>query len=259
MDAKDALFAVERDGVVYQVRGSDIQDKCKDGDKFAVWRAGTVYQWERRETNHAWEKQTFWYHVKNLTEELFLWPRDEVGIIWDKSTGERVGRMLPGGEYMIAGYNEEGHKVRFEGNSGNWDFGDESDTSLLTDGRRFFAECPNFNGDVSVMASSVWANVEEMFLNCTSFNQPIGDWYVSEIKNNWELYDLFKGASAFDQDLSTWCMWDRQLDSRDIVKLSPDEWAEGAPIASQREKHPQWLCYKEAVTRTIRVDDGSAM
>ena len=255
---EDLWFCVERDGVDFRVLGSQIHEKIQEGDKFVVWRDGKPHKWRWAEYDFIWEKESFWYHVKNLTEELFLWPRDEIGIIWDKSTGERVDRMLPGGEYMIAGYNEEGHKIRFEGNSGNWDFGADTNTSLLTDGRRFFANCPNFNGDVSVMASAHWSDISEMFLNCTSFNQPLASWDPSTIYNNHEMYDFLKGASSFDQDLSSWCMWDRGI-YLPIVRLTADEWAEGAPIASDPGKHPNWQCYRDPGTRTIQVDDGSAI
>ena len=255
---EDLWFCVERDGVDFRVLGSQIHEKIQEGDKFVVWRDGKPHKWRWAEYDFIWEKESFWYHVKNLTEELFLWPRDEIGIIWDKSTGERVDRMLPGGEYMIAGYNEEGHKIRFEGNSGNWDFGADTNTSLLTDGRRFFAKCPNFNGDVSALASAQWSDISEMFLNCTSFNQPLASWDPSNIFNNHEMYDFLRGASSFDQDLSSWCMYDRGIDLR-IVRLSADEWAKGAPIASNPGKHPKWQCYREETTRTTRIDDGSAI
>lgn len=249
-NAEDLWFCVQRNGVDFRVLGSQIHDKIQEGDRFAVWRNNQPYQWRWAEFENVWEQQSFWYHVKNLTAELFVYPRDEVPYIWDKATGERVERMLPGGEYVIGGYNEEGHKIRFEGNSGSWDFGEETDTSILTDGRRFFADCPNFNGDVSALSSAKWTTFAEMFLNCTSFNNSsIISWTHNNVFNNFEMYDMFKGATAFNQDLSSWCMHNKNANE---VKLTGAQFAKGAPIENVTSKHPRWRC--SSSTRTIEVD-----
>ena len=47
-------------------------------------------------------------------------------------------------------------------------------------------------------------NCDEMFLECTSLNDPnIVDWYVSPITS---MDRMFSGASKFNQDLSEWCV-----------------------------------------------------
>jgi surface protein len=48
------------------------------------------------------------------------------------------------------------------------------------------------------------AGVEDMsgmFLECASFNSPIGNWEVGQVTN---MEFLFQGASSFNQDLSVW-------------------------------------------------------
>lgn len=242
MSKDTAMFAVQRGGIDYSVSGADIKGKCEEGDIFYVMRGDTVYHWKRSLYDQVWEEQEYWFHVKNLTEELFVWPRDEEDHnIWNLTTEQPVERMLPGNEYIIGGYNDKNHQIRFEGNTGNWDFGGKTDVSLLTEGHRMFADCPNFNGDVSPLAPSKWKNFDEMFLNCSSFNQDISDWDVTHVWNNFEMFDMFKNASKFDQNLSTWCMQrDPGVDWR--VQLTPDEWLIGCPLYSQTGKHPRWRC-----------------
>ena len=237
MSIEDALFAVERDGVVYQVSGSEIHDKCQEGDKFAVSRAGTVYHWPRKSVDKVWEEQDYWFHIKNLTEEVFVYPRDEEDHnIWDRFTERPVDRMLPGGEYIIGGYNDNFHAVRFEGNNGSWDFGELTDASLMARGHRFFADCPNFNGDISAFAKAPWKNIIEMFANCSSFNQDISNWDITHIYNQFEIENFLLNAAAFTGDLSSWCM------HKQINPSSPDYWCKGSGIYSDKSKHPQFAC-----------------
>ena len=237
MTRETAKFVVQRNGVDYQVSGSDIKNKCEEGDTFYVQRGNTVYKWPRQSVDKIWETQDFWFHIKNLTEEVFVYPRDEEDHnIWDRFTEQQVDRMLPGGEYIVGGYNDRFHTIRFEGNSGSWDFGELTDPSLLTKGYRFLANCPNFNGDISVFAQAKWKNIDEMFANCSSFNQDISGWDITHIYNQFEIKDFLLNAVAFTGDLSSWCMHSK------INPSSPDYWCEGSGINSDTSKHPQFGC-----------------
>ena len=237
MSKETAKFVVQRDGVDYGVTGFNIQVDCQEGDLFYVQRGDTVYKWPRKFQDKDWEAQDFWFHIKNLTEEVFVWPRDEEDhFIWDKNTEQKVERMLPGGEYIIGGYNDEGHPIRFEGNSGSWDFGELTDPSLLSEGSRFFADCPNFNGDVSPLKSVRWKNIDEMFYKCRSFNQDISDWDITHVYNQFEIKDFLLNAAAFTGDLSGWCMHTA------IGFPSSQYWCNGSGIYGDSSKHPQWNC-----------------
>jgi surface protein len=236
MTKKTAKFFVQRGDVKYQVSGADLQDKCEEGDIFYVQRDDTVYHWARKSVDKVWETQDFWYHIKNLTEEVFVYPRDEEDHnIWDRFTEEPVDRMLPGGEYIIGGYNDRFHAISFEGNSGSWDFGELTDASLLTRGYRFLADCPNFNGDISVFNRANWTNIIEMFANCSSFNQDISGWDITHIYNTFEIENFLLNTAAFTQDISAWCMHKN-------VTTSPDYWCKGSGIYSATSKHPQFAC-----------------
>ena len=237
MSKETAKFAVHRSGVTYKVSGADIQDKCEEGDIFYVQRGDTVYQWPRKSVDKPWQTQEFWFHIKNLTEEVFVYPRDQsMTSMWDKDTEEKVTQLLPGKEYILNGYNDLGRTIRFEGNSGTWDFGELTDTTLLTKGSRLFADCPNFNGDVSVFNQADWKNIDEMFANCSSFNQDISDWDITHIYNEFEIKDFLLNAVAFTGDLSSWCMHSK------INPSSPDYWCKGSGINGDTSKHPQFAC-----------------
>jgi surface protein len=43
--------------------------------------------------------------------------------------------------------------------------------------------------------------MREMFAGAEAFNQPIGNWDVSKVK---DMKDMFKYATGFKQDLSHW-------------------------------------------------------
>lgn len=237
MSKDTAKFVVQRDGVDYGVFGYNIQVDCEEGDMFYVQRGDTVYKWSRKFYNKDWEAQDFWFHIKNLTEEVFVWPRDEEHhFIWDRFTEQKVERMLPGSEYIISGYNNEGHLIRFEGNSGSWDFGELTSPALLTNGSRFFANCPNFNGDVTPLNLAEWKNIDEMFYNCSSFDQDISGWDITHIYNPFEIKDFLYGASSFKGDLSGWCM------HTGIGTPASSYWCSGSGIQSANTKHPNWGC-----------------
>ena len=74
-------------------------------------------------------------------------------------------------------------------------------TSKVTDMRSMFFGI-NFNQDISSWDTSNVNNMREMF-GFSSFNQNIGSWDVSSVK---DMNYMFYAASAFNQDLSGWCV-----------------------------------------------------
>jgi len=57
------------------------------------------------------------------------------------------------------------------------------------------------NWDMTGVPNGAAAGLASMFQNATSFNQPLGNWDVTEIAN---FTDIFNGATSFNQDLSSW-------------------------------------------------------
>lgn len=237
--AADLWFCVQRGGVDYRVLGRDMHDKLQDGDRFIVWRDGQPFSWKWAAVENVWEEQDAWFHIKNLTEEMFVYPRDEPNSnMWDLD-GNPVDRLLPGGEYVVGGVNDNQVRIRFEGNSGNWDFGDLTDSHLLKNGYRLFADCPNFNGDVTAIGGTPWSDVREMFRNATSFNQDIGHWDINGVRNGYELNYVFNNAAAFDQDVSNWC----GINTGGLSFL-PDSMYDGCPLNNQPAKQINITCRK---------------
>ena len=52
-----------------------------------------------------------------------------------------------------------------------------------------------------VLANLKGYSLYQTFYGCSSFNQPLNDWTVSNVKN---MQGLFRQAAAFNQDLDNW-------------------------------------------------------
>ena len=57
------------------------------------------------------------------------------------------------------------------------------------------------NEDVTVVCTTRITDMYAMFKDAVLFNQPIGNWDVSNVTN---MISMFNGASSFNQDLSSW-------------------------------------------------------
>ena len=56
-------------------------------------------------------------------------------------------------------------------------------------------------GEISTWDTSKVTNMEFMFLDATSFNQPLNNWNVSNVTNMWY---MFLNATSFNQPLNKW-------------------------------------------------------
>ena len=71
----------------------------------------------------------------------------------------------------------------------------------LTNMVRMFANCVNFNQDLSLWNTSAVTDMTRMFYNAPSFNQPLASWDTSSVTT---MRHMFEGASTFNQDISGW-------------------------------------------------------
>lgn len=78
---------------------------------------------------------------------------------------------------------------------------DNPDLSNVTDISEAFADCTNFNGDITLWNVVTVTNMVNLFQRANSFNQDIGDWNVSNVI---AMDRVFEGAAAFNQDIGDW-------------------------------------------------------
>jgi surface protein len=64
-----------------------------------------------------------------------------------------------------------------------------------------FAETDSFNQPIGDWDVSNVNNMHGMFGYADDFNQPIGDWDVSNVNN---MYRMFFDAGSFNRDISSW-------------------------------------------------------
>ncbi len=76
-----------------------------------------------------------------------------------------------------------------------------ADTSGITDMNNLFLNFTSFNQDISGWDVSNVKDMNHMFSNAKSFNQDISDWDVSSVEDmSW----MFYAAESFNQDISGW-------------------------------------------------------
>lgn len=74
--------------------------------------------------------------------------------------------------------------------------------STLTNLQEMFVQATSFNDpDISKWDTSNVTNTSAMFFGATSFNQPLNDWNVSNVTT---MTKMFSGASNFNQPLNNW-------------------------------------------------------
>lgn len=74
-------------------------------------------------------------------------------------------------------------------------------TSLITEMRHLFANDESFNQPIGNWDVSNVTNMHSTFVNAGSFNQPIGNWDVSNVTS---MATMFYDASSFNQPIGDW-------------------------------------------------------
>ena len=107
---------------------------------------------------------------------------------WDVSNIRDMSNMFSGG--------------RIDGLKDDWSSGILISKSSRESGSACMGNNPtSFNQPIGNWDVSNVENMYRMFSGATSFNQPIGDWKVSNVKN---MSEMFRGATSFNQDLNGW-------------------------------------------------------
>lgn len=235
-----------------------------DTDTLIVNRDGVDYHTTRREVHppicdfeelpgppKPWDGNGYHYHILNNTEEMNLgWNFLQV---WDVATELEIGATstLPAGSNVVIQVTPVQH-VFFD-TKGNFEFGKYTDvsecrnciglsspefntsvkhlnyTSEMT--RLGGFSCAKFNQDVSHWDVSRVTDMSSMWSGCSAFNQPLDMWDVSSVQSGGFSY-LFYAATAFDQDISNWCVTN-QPDK-------PGNFDKNAGFEGQTAKQPQW-------------------
>ena len=104
---------------------------------------------------------------------------------------------------------------------------DQWDVSNVTDMTSTFGNTI-FNQPLNTWNTGNVTNMQGMFSDNLNFNQPIGSWDVSNVT---DMGGMFGGASAFDQNLSQWCV--------PLIASLPSSFADGATLFTT-DKHPVW-------------------
>jgi len=71
----------------------------------------------------------------------------------------------------------------------------------VTDMDQMFSQAKSFNQPIGNWAVNKVSNMREMFSGAKSFNQPIGDWEVSNVTY---MKFMFSGAESFNQPIGLW-------------------------------------------------------
>ncbi len=78
---------------------------------------------------------------------------------------------------------------------------DTPDLSHVTDMSGMFLDCTSFNQPLNSWDVSKVTGMYVMFYGCTSFNQPLNSWDVSKVTG---MCAMFSGCSSFNQPLNNW-------------------------------------------------------
>ena len=89
-----------------------------------------------------------------------------------------------------------------------------------------------FNGNISTWNMANVTDCNCMFQNSKLYNQPMPNWQFTQMSGTAGMTNMFSGASAMTQDLSSWKVTG--------VPSLPANFVTGSQIAGVTAKHPKW-------------------
>ena len=143
-----------------------------------------------------WDGADAIYHVITTgTWDIHVSGSDK---IYNLATQAEVSTINTAGEWIVTGAS-----TKFNNSSGNWDFGDLTDTSNVTNMSNMFEGSRYFNSDISSWDVGNVTDMYDMFNNARAFNLDISNWEVGNVTN---MSSMLSNATTFNQDLTGWCV-----------------------------------------------------
>ena len=98
----------------------------------------------------------------------------------------------------------------------------------ITSLNSMFYACTSFNQDLRSWDVSNVTDMYQTFRNASSYNQPLDTWKVSKVEN---MMGMFMYATAFNQNLTQWCV--------SKITSSPQGFNSYTKLFTE-DKHPKW-------------------
>ena len=157
------LLVVNRDGVDYQVSGKDVKDYLLPSLPWVGHDGGI-------------------WHVRNATITVNLTNGPYAAYKVDGTSIGGITQFGPGDDIVFLTTNDA--SLLFQMNfSANWEFGEITDTSKVTDMSGMFIYDLNMTQDISGWDTSNVTNMSRMFYHKVGYLQDINRWDVSNVKD----------------------------------------------------------------------------
>ena len=173
----DALFCcTDTDGITYKVTGKDFK--------------GLLVK--------PWDGADGIYHIKNFSSSgVKVKGYDKIYLIDGTDFGDVPSMGLPTGEYIITGV-----LTKFTGSTSNFEIGELTNTSKVTNMEDLFKSCSSYPGiGLEYLDLSNVTNASRAFYGCARMDGDVSAWDVSKVEN---MTAMFNGCSKFQGDVSKW-------------------------------------------------------
>ena len=175
----DDLVLVNRSGADFQTEAKNLRKPISDHEPLPT---------------PPWHGAAGIYHViVTSSADILVTNQDKIYNLANQAEVESIHNE---GEWIITGPN-----TQFKNSTGNWEFGDLTNTRDATNMSGMFDNARAFNVDISNWEVGNVTNMRQMFANARTFNMDISNWKVGNVTN---MSYMFSYAKAFDQDISSW-------------------------------------------------------
>lgn len=241
-------------GATYKVTYSDQSAEIRLKQ---IFNGSVAYSNSLEVTNaspYPWVGASAIYHIVKPDDNGYVNVAGAGHIKTYNSDGSAVSslRLTAAGEYFITA---KVTNLFLRDSTADWEFGDQTDTSRVTNmsymfktsrafvGRgleyfnvanlactsQMFDNCYVFNGNMSNWDVGNVKNMIYTFNNARAFNVDIGGWNTSNVSN---MKCMFLNANAFNQNLAGWCV--------SKIPAKPQSWDANTNFKNQTHLQPKW-------------------